>query len=205
MTYDPARPATLRWIAPTLVFGALLLPQARSWAEPPALEADRTSASPWASDGRHGAFVAPMACDACHDDFVAAREVVRSTQAPYESRTLDADVRPPSRASAWCLQCHDGLIASEAAGTPIGLDGLQNDHPVSLDYDASLVARDGGLRDPSYPVVELGLAGSIDTALLDDGRLECTSCHTFHGEPGTKLVRGLPGAQRNLCLVCHDK
>ena len=100
---------------------------------------------------------------------------------------------------------------------------LSNDHPISFTYDTALAQQDGELRDPQS-VSHLGVRGPGIKPLvpLEDGRLECTSCHDPHirdSDP-TKSIKFLRlnrfqatspfGGSFNentdiVCLACHDK
>jgi len=100
---------------------------------------------------------------------------------------------------------------------------LTNDHPISFTYDTALALRDGELRDPQA-ASHLGVRGPGIKPLvpLEDGRLECTSCHDPHirdSDP-TKSIKFLRlnrfqtaspfGGSFNedtdiVCLACHDK
>jgi len=136
---------------------------------------------------------------------------------PYRSPTLDARVGVPSGISHTCLSCHDGSLApgplgshggglSMSARAAIGADGLQNDHPVSFTYDDSLAQHDGELHFPSR--TPSGMGGTIAADLLDDDRLECTSCHQIHSSGGARTSNHLlifPNSGSRLCLTCHDK
>lgn len=100
---------------------------------------------------------------------------------------------------------------------------LTNDHPISFTYDTTLALTDGELRDPvSSPHIATRASGSKPLVPLDDGRLECTSCHDPHirDVDPTKSIKFLrlnrfqsvnpTGGAFNpasdiVCLACHDK
>jgi hypothetical protein len=161
-----------------------------------------------------------------HDVTVAAFTV-------YTSTTMDAVLGQPTGNSKLCLSCHDGSVAIDAFGGQAGtvfisdpfytgpgdtLDSffttdLSADHPISFTYNAALVTSDGALHDPS--TTPSGLGATIDEDLLDDGRVECTSCHDPHlgrasgcgschfGLETKSLWKSNAGS--DLCLTCHDK
>lgn len=138
-------------------------------------------------------------CDGCHAEVIAARSWSADASSDYyKSSTMDAAVGPPDGTSRWCLQCHDGAIASDG-GTPAPSISVTNSHPVSFVYDDALAQRDGGLFSPSMPSP---LGGSIASDLLENGKMQCSSCHDFHSER-PKLVK--TERQSTLCLACHDK
>jgi hypothetical protein len=99
----------------------------------------------------------------------------------------------------------------------IGTD-LRFEHPISFSYSSALALADGGLEDPSTTMS--GLGGTIAEDLLDDGYMECTSCHDVHvprktvsGCNGCHRVPGrepslsirIPNEKSALCLTCHKK
>ncbi len=129
----------------------------------------------------------------------------------YGSSTTQATIGQPDGASILCLSCHDGTIAlgsvisrvapiTMAGGVttmPSGVSNLtkdiSNDHPVSFLYNAALAAADGQLLDPA------GLTGPVK---LENGKLQCTSCHDPHKNVFTKfLVASTQNS--NLCVQCH--
>ncbi len=125
----------------------------------------------------------------------------------YSSSTLDAVPNQPTGNTRLCLSCHDGTIAWDAFGgntgtqyirtqtsrnVPIRIgNDLSDHHPVAIVYDSALAARDSGLYDPA--VTPSGLGGTISTDLLNNGVLECSSCHDVHVPRGT-----------GSCTDCHD-
>lgn len=90
-----------------------------------------------------------------------------------------------------------------------GLVNLTNDHPISFDYDATLVSQDSGLQTPN------NTAGYVvDTRVRlfpnPSGELksvECSTCHDPHvygtGSQIPFLVMSNSGSA--LCLNCHIK
>ncbi len=142
------------------------------------------------------------------------REDSTATYIPYDSPTLQSVVGQPTGASKLCLSCHDGTVAlgallSEpaevgfvggvrflsAGPSLIGTD-LSDDHPVSFDYDTTLMVQNPELVDPSL------LSG--DVRLDPFGQLQCTACHDPHENGfGKFLVASLQ--KSDLCLSCHDQ
>ncbi|NOY06086.1 MAG: cytochrome C [Chlorobi bacterium] len=146
----------------------------------------------------------------------------------YSSSTMNAFVGQPSGISKLCLSCHDGTIAIEShaeseSGQPLLLAGefkidLSNSHPVSFPYDEGLVFMDRKMRDPTSTAS--GLGGTIAEDLLDNGRVECTSCHDPHISRNTQGCSGchimhenkikslslrVDNSRSKLCLICHNK
>jgi hypothetical protein len=151
----------------------------------------------------------------------------------YSSATLNAFPGQPDGKSKLCLSCHDGTVAVEnhsgnTNGTwfvtfgNVGID-LTDDHPISFTYDAALAQADGQLYDPTTTLS--GLGGTIEEDLLDNGKMECTSCHDVHISRNTQgclgchfvQVPGYPVATTKtlslwksndgsaFCLTCHQK
>lgn len=139
---------------------------------------------------------------------------------------IDGRIEPaPTGSSKLCLGCHDGGTAvnqydgrltgvgSGGSGSSLAIGNtfasLINNHPISITYDQG---KDSQLRDPSSAILSNGLSVK---ALLEDGRVECATCHDVHGDDaasGTPLLRpvnagaNLSGAgASSLCLLCHDK
>ncbi len=137
----------------------------------------------------------------------------------------------PTGSSKVCLSCHDGVIAvnqtdgrtagsnTPSTGATLGYPsrvtiggasgGLTNNHPISIRYAWN---RDSQLHNPAYAV--MGDGRSV-LALLEDGRVECATCHDVHARDITSnraMLRttntgaNLSGSgASDLCLVCHDK
>jgi len=153
------------------------------------------------------------------------------TMYAYDShiRFIDgaAETQPVGTAKM-CLACHDGTVAIDAfdkwfdappegvliqddhegyriPNHPANANDLSNTHPLSITYDAGA---DGGLA----PLTDLmGTSGTI-ADVLEDGMVQCMSCHDVHdssGEAvaGTHLLRVAQKAPTpsGLCLTCHTK
>ena len=130
----------------------------------------------------------------------------------YSSSTLDAVPGQPDGTSKLCLSCHDGTIAIDNAGgqskeilfastKDVLGSNLEDDHPVSFVYDGLLAMADGELADPTTTLS--GLGGTIESDLLDNQKLQCTSCHNVHAESQKLLVKS--NSFSDLCLTCHIK
>ena len=139
-------------------------------------------------------------------------DVTSATFTLYTSPTLDATVAQPGSNSLLCLSCHDGTVALESFGGNTGTNfmtgsalvgtSLNNDHPISFDYNTALSSTDDGLADPS--AVNSGLGGTIDADMLFSERMECASCHDVHDNQFGSFLR-LDNGGSALCLTCHLK
>ncbi len=180
-------------------------------------------------------------CVVCHTPHNANMEVANSplwnhqvtnaTFTVYDSPTINAIPGQPTGKSKLCLSCHDGTVAVEnhsgnTSGTWYTNAGnvgtsLSNDHPISFTYNTALATADGKLNDPSS--TPSGLGGTIEEDLLDNGNLECSSCHDVHVSrntqgcvgchnvhgPGGVITKTLSLRKSNdgsaFCLTCHAK
>lgn len=129
---------------------------------------------------------------------------------------MQAAVGDPAGVSLLCLSCHDGVTALDSfggtAGTVplsgsanVGLD-LSNDHPISITYNAALVALDSELHDPT--LTTSGLGANIDDDMLEgagNNLLECSSCHDVHNTANVANLLRKSNVQSALCLTCHNK
>ncbi|NOY60269.1 MAG: cytochrome C [Calditrichaeota bacterium] len=158
-------------------------------------------------------------------------EVTHASFTVYSSPTFDAIAGQPSGHSKLCLSCHDGTVAIDnyggsTGGTKyagfgnVGTD-LSDDHPISFQYNSALATTDGNLYDPS--TTTSGLGGTIAEDLLNNGRVECTSCHDVHISRNTQGCSGchnmhggghgitktlslrISNDNSALCLTCHRK
>jgi predicted CXXCH cytochrome family protein len=127
----------------------------------------------------------------------------------YQSSSLQAMPAQPDGVSRFCLSCHDGTIAEDVHGIRAAAvsgsaslgTSLADDHPVSIRYDDS----DRGLRSVSTPIFfGDGSAGTI-ADLLEDGAVQCSSCHDVHNvraAPSTDLLT-MRNTGSALCMSCH--
>ncbi len=143
---------------------------------------------------------------------------------------IDGAAEPePMGVSKLCLGCHDGTIGidqfdgnagsvyiSSFAGGEFQVPGIpdvsgdknmSNTHPISIEYNN---VADPNLWDPTTRV--MGLSGTI-ADVLDNGKVQCSSCHDVHDQesvPNTNLLRVAQSATQGgtasgLCLTCHIK
>jgi len=156
-------------------------------------------------------------CIFCHAPHNAARTPLWNkpnsfaTYTLYTSPTKNAIIGQPDGNSIYCLSCHDGTIALGTVSNKstqinfgaittlvgsgnLGTD-LSNDHPISFIYDAAIVSTNGQLVQPSL----LGLGN-----LLENGKVQCTSCHDPHSSSYTSFLK-VTSQNSALCITCHSK
>lgn len=154
----------------------------------------------------------------------------QATYSIYTSTSLNSVPDQPSGKSKLCLSCHDGTLTlgDHVGGSTYGSKlispnfsqgtVLADDHPISFTYDQSLANTDGELYDPSSTMS--GLGGTIAEDLLDNGRMECSSCHDphisrntqgcsgchwVHGQTTKTLSLRIDNTASAFCLTCHKK
>ncbi|MDH4234906.1 MAG: hypothetical protein OEV15_07215, partial [Gallionella sp.] len=102
---------------------------------------------------------------------------------------------------------------------------LSNDHPISFTYDDTLATADGELRQQSTnPDVKNRVAGVKPKFPLENGQMQCATCHDPHlydqneaTNGNLKFLRGnriqqaapaggaYSATNDIMCLACHDK
>jgi hypothetical protein len=150
----------------------------------------------------------------------------QNTFTMYDSPSMNATAATaPTGGSKPCLGCHDGTVAlddfdaqtggnkfigggKQIPNTGNGAGDFTNTHPISITYD---YVPGMGLNDPA--TTAMGNSGMIND-VLENGVLQCGSCHDVHNSPaavpGTHLLRvaqtaAQGGVASGLCLTCHDK
>ncbi|WP_372793249.1 cytochrome c3 family protein [Lutibacter sp.] len=114
----------------------------------------------------------------------------------------------PSGVSLLCLTCHDGVSKLDYTGVAATTMTIQNaaavrnggndEHPISIDYNANLITADGGLQSVATALPRLSAQGTV----------ECSSCHDVHGSFDNTVGGGLlaaTNANSALCTTCHAK
>jgi hypothetical protein len=159
-------------------------------------------------------------------------QVSTATYTMYDaawSTTLNNVQSPqPDGIAKLCLGCHDGSVAvnqfdnnaDATNGDPLvfvqdidagfqipgalNTGDLRGTHPLSIAYNGT----DLGLNPDTDP---MGTSGPI-SAVLDNGKVQCSSCHDVHDTTGeavgnTHLLRVLNNGldPSGLCLTCHNK
>ena len=127
----------------------------------------------------------------------------------YSGYDLRHSPSQPFGVSKFCLSCHDGTVAMDIHGVGLGAidpvsglgTNLSDDHPVSVRYDYS----DYGIRSASTPLYfGDGSAGTI-ADLLEDGAVQCSSCHDVHNvqAAGNRHLLSIGNTGSALCMTCH--
>ncbi len=99
-----------------------------------------------------------------------------------------------------CLDCHDGVTASEATNHAGGSSftasfaDKQRNHPIGMLYPRTNVGKSA---------VRVRPASLLPTAVrLPDGKVSCVSCHDLYA--GTTNLLSVPMEGSGLCMTCHD-
>lgn len=146
----------------------------------------------------------------------------------WSSTLTGAQSVQPDGHSKLCLGCHDGTVAvdtfdSYAGGgifiedfnplfkvpsfTVSGTLDMHGTHPISIAFPAA---------DPDEftdPTVATWNSGDTVASTLDNGKIQCSTCHDVHDQEsiaGTRLLRtaqtvSAGGVASGMCLTCHVK
>jgi predicted CXXCH cytochrome family protein len=114
--------------------------------------------------------------------------------------------------SRLCLSCHDGTVALDSYGGATGsvfISGRKNlgtdlttSHPIGVDYPI-------GSTRFNQPDANGSIRDSVETptgqsATLDDGKVQCTSCHFAHGSRASYgMFLRVDNTGSKLCMSCH--
>lgn len=142
------------------------------------------------------------------------------------SSTIDQTVSAqPDGTAKLCLGCHDGAVAVDTydkyAGGSVTIDtydagfkvpgfgdgDLRGTHPISITYPTA------GVTDEFQPAANTWSGGESVSSTLDNGKVQCSTCHDVHDQEsvsGTHLLRSPQtvaqgGTASQLCLTCHIK
>ena len=134
----------------------------------------------------------------------------------------------PDGTAKLCLGCHDGSVAIDAFDkyansiTPIFADAYSKDAKVTNFSDAGNIDLRGthplSIQFPvgdlqfNDPTVQKWAGGGTVASTLDNGKVQCSTCHDVHNQESiatTHLLRAgqtvATGTASGLCLTCHIK
>lgn len=121
----------------------------------------------------------------------------------YSYCSVVSKTKAPDGISSNCLTCHDASIASDRVyrqpGDIVGSGvlSLMNSHPISFVYDTS--------STEFWPVTHKYNETNTIRDLLDENLMvQCTSCHTMHGNEFPHFLRTSNDNSR-LCMICHKR
>lgn len=185
------------------------------------------SAAAWNSGGYGDEMC--IVCHAPHNnlnttDLLWNHDASTATYSMYTSTTLNGAIAAGTAVasvSKTCLSCHDGTVALDSYGGKsgstfiaargnFGID-LRNDHPISIQYDATSAGADGELVDPSTDgdtdPSTVGAAAPY-LPLYQDGatyQVECATCHDVHNKTTELYMLYKTNSGSALCTTCHQK
>ncbi|WP_431858422.1 cytochrome c3 family protein [Azospirillum sp.] len=162
-------------------------------------------------------------CLSCHDGTLAIGQISVLNGKPNQTATMQG-TSTCADGSAGCMPVGSG--ATSGYTRRLGTD-LTNDHPISFTYDDALATRDGELRTPTQSggaprLIDSRAIGYRPTLPLENGQMQCTTCHDPHlydpADANRKFLR-LNRTQKNappsgttfnvtndiICLACHTK
>jgi predicted CXXCH cytochrome family protein len=160
--------------------------------------AERFGAGTLRGDANSAAF-----CVSCHTErgpkTGAGMHWRAVSQAHPGSETAESRGLAGAAISHSCLECHDGVSASDAGhettdGRSGGFVGDRSrNHPVGVHYPPS------GTRGVEVPLRPASLLPK--SIRLPDGKVSCVSCHDVYGRGEHKLTVPIEGSR--LCMTCH--
>jgi predicted CXXCH cytochrome family protein len=83
----------------------------------------------------------------------------------------------------------------------LGTD-LSTTHPISFTYDATLASTDKKIWNPTTTLSGVH-AGTIDQDMLENGKVQCISCHDAHNGAGVNHLLIKTNVGSALCFTCH--
>lgn len=144
-----------------------------------------------------------LACLSCHDGVSAMNAVVNAPGSGYgQADGLigydNKKIMQPSITKVGFV----GMAFNSSTGQLMDNPGLQNDHPVSIQYNEGR----GSLKPTSTPLVNWVGASKISDLLRgpNKDRVECASCHDPHTMVND-MYRRTSNDNSQLCFGCHDK
>ena len=168
--------------------------------------------------GTNGVSVAhEEVCRPCHTPHNASTEVgyLWNHQLSTATWTLfeDADAASVMNSSSrLCLSCHDGTVAIDSYGGATGtvfLTGRENlgtdltrSHPIGVTYPTTGTRYN--LADATGNVVDSVETPAGQSAHIEDGKVQCSSCHFAHGSRAAYgMFLRVDNTGSKLCMTCH--
>ena len=153
-------------------------------------------------------------CNPCHMTGINIKDYYLASGDSIERDTLNVSGFPKGT-SKLCLSCHDGILAKISHFSYMSEAGDESSHPVSFAYVVTHRYGEEQLYDPY--TTSSGLGGTIYDDLLENGRVECITCHDPHFFPNTPSCIDCPelsatavglglrisNKKSALCLLCH--
>ena len=147
------------------------------------------------------------------------RTITTETLSAYGAgTTTKQDIVPgtPQNESALCMSCHDGVTnaagvghgidesagADAAAKKALGYIDTNIGHPISFTYTGAVT-----VANFNVPPITSGTS----TAVLENDRVECTSCHDVHGANinsdnyAIRATTKTTDSEEAICKSCHIK
>jgi len=151
----------------------------------------------------------------------------------WSSSLTGAQSAQPDGTSKLCLSCHDGTVGIDTfdkyAGGAIWFDGsatgystgykvpgfldganldLRGTHPLSIAFPPGQTG-----TQFTDPAAATWIGGETVASTLDQGKIQCSTCHDVHSQniaTGSHLLRQAQtvaqgGVASGLCLTCHIK
>ena len=143
-----------------------------------------------------------LACLGCHDGVSAMNSVVNAPgSGRYDINGINIGYNDPN----YQKPMTDTLLAIGAVNLSVNNNGLENDHPVSIQY----IPGRASLRPTSATLV--GTYGWLGATTVGDllrgpnnDMVHCTSCHDPHNLSNGTYLRATNN-NSELCFGCHDK
>lgn len=122
------------------------------------------------------------------------------------SKTRETSKAEPGSGTLFCLRCHDGTVASDAAPRAKASRPANRQHPGAFTAGHDTSEHPVGVPYPAFgkgyhPAPSVTAKG----VPLPNGRVECVSCHDPHNEAGVEHMLVTSNARSALCLTCHKK
>lgn len=140
-------------------------------------------------------------CLSCHDNTVALGQFDNYAEGGIDPESLEGNTRPDGALTMQGIYDDGHFMIGNNDANGLSLAGT---HPISVSF------ADGYRLNPVTNA--MGPSSGTIADVLDNGLVQCSSCHDVHNRvsvPGTHLLRvgqtAAQGQASGLCLTCHDK